>query len=183
MRKAVLAAYLRLAAGLDRLARAVCATAAALLVACVLAIVVLRYGFGVGFIQLQDAASYAFAVFLILSLPVCMAQGGHVRVEVLSERLSPRYLRAADAVALVLFLVPVFGLILWAYWPELRYSWKIREASVETGGLPGLFLVKTMLPVAAALMLVQGLAVLLRPDRAATGGDDSPEGPAGDTVR
>lgn len=157
------AAVLRLSDGLDRLARAICATACGLLVGLVLTIVVLRYGFGTGSIRLQDAAAYAFAVFVIFSLPVCLARGGHVRVEVLSERLPPGYLRAADAVALVVFLIPVFGLILWAGWSDLAFAWRIREASVETGGLPGLFLVRTALPVAAAMMIVQGVAAALRP--------------------
>ncbi|WP_338048886.1 TRAP transporter small permease subunit [Rhodobaculum claviforme] len=154
---------LRLSGWLDGLARVVCGTAAAVLVTLVLSIVVLRYGFGTGSIKLQDGATYAFAVFLIFSLPVCLARGGHVRVEVLSERLPPGYIRAADAVALVVFLIPVFGLILWAGWSDLAFAWRIREASVETGGLPGLYLVRTALPVAAVLMIVQGVAAVLRP--------------------
>ena len=159
------AEFLRVATVLDRVARVVCGTAAVILVALVLTIVVLRYGFGTGSIKLQDAASFAFAVFVIFSLPVCMAQGGHVRVEVLSERLSPGYLRRADTVALVVFLIPVFGLILWAGWSDLAYAWRIREGSVQTGGLPGLYLVRTALPVAAVLMIVQGVAGVLRPGR------------------
>jgi TRAP-type mannitol/chloroaromatic compound transport system permease small subunit len=147
---------------LDRLARAVCMTAGLVLTGAVLSVVVLRYGFGIGFIQLQDLAVYAFAVFVIFALPVCMARDGHVRVEVVSERMPPGYRRAADGVALVVFLIPVFGLVIWAYWPELIYSWSIRERSVETGGLRGLFVVKSALPVAAALMIVQGLAAMLR---------------------
>ncbi|MDV2965717.1 TRAP transporter small permease subunit [Nitratireductor aquimarinus] len=155
--------YLRFCAGLDRLATAFCVLACLALTASVLAIVVMRYGFGIGFIELQDFASYAFAVLLIFSVPVCMRRGGHVRVEVLSENLSPAYARIADAVAVFLFLVPVFGLIIWADWADLAYSWSIREASVETGGLPGLFIVKTALPLGAAMMILQGIAMVLEP--------------------
>ena len=146
---------------LDRLARAVCVTAGLILVATVLVNVVLRYGFGTGSVAFQDLANYAFAVFLIFSIPICLAQGGHVRVEVLSERLSAAYVRRADLLALVAFLIPTFGLLVWAWWPTLIYSWSILEASVETGGLPGLFLIKTALPVAALLMIVQGIAAVL----------------------
>jgi TRAP-type mannitol/chloroaromatic compound transport system permease small subunit len=149
-----------IAGWLDRATRAVCIGAGLVLVCAVLAIVVLRYGFGFGDIRLQDLASYAVAIFLVLSVPVCLAAGGHVRVEVFSERMPPSYIRWADTLAFVLSLAPVFGLVVWAYWPELAYSWSIREASVETGGLAGLFMVKTVLPVAAALTIVQGLAAL-----------------------
>lgn len=152
---------------LDRLTRAACLIALAVLSAAVLAIVVLRYGFGTGFLRLQDTAAYSFAALLILSVPVTLAAGGHVRVDVLSARLGPTYLRRADLVALVAFLLPVFGLIVWAWWPDLRYAWTIREASVETGGLPGLFLLKTLLPVSAVLTMIQGCAVALAARRPA----------------
>jgi TRAP-type mannitol/chloroaromatic compound transport system permease small subunit len=166
----VRAGVLWLSGILDRVARILCGAALVVLAAAVLLIVLMRYGFGTGFIQLQDLAVYAFAILVIFSLPVCMAQGGHVRVEVFAERMGPRYLRRADALALVLFLIPVFGLVIWADASQLAYSWSIREASVETGGLPGLFLVKTALPVAAAMMILQGLAAVLRAASSPDGG-------------
>ncbi|GAB1379786.1 TRAP transporter small permease subunit [Pararhodobacter aggregans] len=152
--------FLRLARLLDRLTLALASLAGATLVLMVLVNVVLRYGFGTGSIKMQDLASYAFAVFLILAVPLCHARGGHVRVEVLSERLPPAYLRRADALAWALFLTPVFGLILWAGWGDIAFSWSIGEGSTTPGGLGGLYLVKTALPVAAALMIIQGLAAL-----------------------
>jgi TRAP-type mannitol/chloroaromatic compound transport system, small permease component len=111
---------------------------------------------------MQDLASYAFAVFLILAVPLCHARGGHVRVEVLSERLPAAYLGRADALAWALFLTPVFGLIVWAGWGDIAFSWSIGEGSTTPGGLGGLYLVKSALPVAAMLMIVQGLAALLQ---------------------
>lgn len=161
--------FLALAGALDRVAWALCLVTATILTLVILAVVVLRYGFGLGYIELQDTATYAFAVLVIFSVPVCLARDGHVRVEVISERLSATYRRVADAAALVLFLVPVFGVLLWAWWPQMTYAWSIREASLETGGLPGLYLIKTALPIAAALTIVQGLAAVLKeaPDDAA----------------
>ncbi len=146
----------------DRFARFVGMLAGLVLVVSVLTIVVLRYGFGVGFIELQNLASYAFAVFMIFALPVCMAQDGHVRVEVLSERLSPGYRVWAEGIALVMLLIPLFALTIITYWPNLSYSWEIRERALETGGLPGIFLVKTALPLASFLMIIQGIAAFLR---------------------
>ncbi len=155
-------AFLAVARFLDRLTLWLCLAAGGVLVGMVLANVVLRYGFGAGSIKLQDLASYAFAVFLILSVPLCHARAGHVRVEVLSERLPPAYLRRADALAWLLFLTPVFALIVWAGWGEIAFSWSIREGSTNPGGLGGAWLVKTALPLAAVLMIVQGLAAVLR---------------------
>ncbi len=166
--------FLSLARVLDRVTLILCGAAAVVLVAMVLVNVVLRYGFGTGSIAMQDLAGYAFAVFVITSLPVCMARGGHVRVEVFSERMGPGYLRAADAVALVVFLIPLFGLIVWAGWADLVYSWRVREGSVTPGGLGGLYLVKTVLPVAAVLMIIQGIAAVLEPPRPTSVADALP---------
>lgn len=162
-RAVAISAFAALCRWFDRLALGLCVVAALFLTGAVLAIVVLRYGFGAGFIELQDAAAYAFATLMVFSIPVTLARGGHVRVEVVSERLPPAYLRIADAVALVIFLIPVFGLLIRAWWPDLVYAWSIREGSIETGGLGGLYLVKAALPVAAGLTIVQGVAQVLRP--------------------
>ncbi|TDE34335.1 TRAP transporter small permease subunit [Antarcticimicrobium sediminis] len=149
---------------LDRVTVALCAVACVVLAGAVLGTVILRFGFDSGFIQLQNLAAYAFAILMILSLPYCLRRAGHVRVEVLSERLPDGYLRIADSVALVVFLVPVFGLLAWAWMPDLIYSWSIWEGSIETGGLGGVFLVKTTLPLSGVLMILQGIAVLLDPE-------------------
>lgn len=159
----VIHAYLVFAQVLDRATLALATLAGAVMAGLVLANVVLRYGFGAGSIAAQDLAAYGFAVFLILSIPLALARGAHVRVEVISERLPPGYLRAADALAWALAIVPVFGLIVWAGWRDVAFAWSIHEGSTTPGGLGGLYLVRTALPVAAVLMILQGLAALLRP--------------------
>ncbi len=55
----------------------------------------------------------------------------------------------------------------WAWMPDLIYSWSIREGAIETGGLGGVFLVKTAIPLSGALMILQGIAVLLDPEEGA----------------
>lgn len=157
------AGFLAICKGLDRVVSVLCGAACVVLAASVLAIVILRFGFDTGNIKLQNLAEYAFAVLMILSLPYCLSRGGHVRVEVLSDTLPQGYGRIADWIALVIFLIPVFGLMVYAWWPDLIYSWSILEGAVETGGLAGLFLVKTMLPLSALAMILSGLAVLLDP--------------------
>lgn len=158
--------FLAVCRAIDRATLVACGAAGLVLAGMVLVNVVLRYGFGEGSIRMQDLAAYAFAVFLILSLPVTLARGGHVRVEVISERLPHGYLRAADAVALVLFLIPLFALVIRAGWADVAYAARIREGSVTPGGLGGLWLVKAVLPVAAGLMILQGLAAVLAPPAA-----------------
>jgi len=154
-------AFLRVARKLHRIVRALCVALAAGLLGVELAIVLLRYCLGAGFLELQDLAGYLFATLVALGLPVALADDAHVRVDVLRERQGPRLRRRVDAAGILLFLMPAFALTLWLVLPEVRYAWSIREGSRETGGLGGVWLVKSVLPVACALMLVQGMALLL----------------------
>lgn len=129
-----------------------------------LLVVVLRYVFGVGFLELQDSVAYAFGALAVLAIPLAVHDDAHVRVDVLRERQGSTARRRTDLAAFALFLVPVFGFALWSVWPEIVFSWSIREGSVETGGLPGYFLVKSVLPLASLLTILQGAARLLTRD-------------------
>lgn len=153
----------RCAAFLDRATHAACLVLTGLIFASLLAVVILRYVFGLGFLELQDVASYAFASLVVLGLPVAYRADVHVRVDIFRAGMSPGRARGVDMAAFLLLVVPVFALTLWYVWPDVAYAWSIREGSRETGGLPGYFIVKAMLPLACTLMLLQGLALLLAP--------------------
>ncbi len=142
-----------------------------LLLAVEICVVTLRYVFGLGFIELQDLGLYAFGALILLAIPYALTRDSHVRVDILRNVYGPRWRRVIECGGVLLLLLPVFAVTMWYVWPDIRFSWSIREGSVETGGLPGLFLVKTVLPVACLLMIVIGLDILrrnLRPDA----GDD-----------
>jgi TRAP-type mannitol/chloroaromatic compound transport system permease small subunit len=61
----------------------------------------------------------------------------------------------------LLLLVPFCVMMIWASWPFVIESWSIQEASPDPGGLPR-YPLKTFVPVAFALVLLQGLALALR---------------------
>lgn len=146
---------------LYRITLGLCIGLFAILFAGQIAIVLLRYVMGVGFLHLQDAVIYAFACLVVLSVPLAMHRDRHVRVDVLREGQSPRIRRLTDRAGHLLFTLPVFGLIAWNGWPLIRDSWAIREGSMETGGLAGLFIVKSMVLVMCALVIVAAIAGLL----------------------
>ena len=145
----------------DRIAHVSCLVLAGVLFSALLLVVVMRYVFGIGFLQLQDLANYAFATIVVIGIPIAYRRDAHVRVDILRDSMSPRLARAIDIAAYFLLVVPVFGIALWYVWPEITYAWSIREGALETGGLPGYFLVKTMFPLACVLMIVQGLVITI----------------------
>ena len=149
---------IKTAARVHRVTRRICQILLGLIFFGQLSVVILRYVFGVGFIELQDAVAYSFAALVVLGLPVAQTLDSHVRVDVFRTRQSERSKLLFDRFGIVFFLIPVFALTIWWVWPDISYSWSIRESSVETGGLPGLYLVKSTLPLACVLMILQGIA-------------------------
>ena len=126
------------------------------------AVVLLRYLFGIGSIWLQESIVYAHALAFLLAAAWVLRIGAHVRVDVFYRDANP-YVRAwVDLLGTVFLLLPMAALILWVSLPYVGRAWAIFERSQETSGLPAVFLLKTAIPVFAALLIVQGAAEILR---------------------
>ncbi len=126
-----------------------------------LAMVLMRYLLGVGFLEIQDAVNYAFSALVALSVAVSFDADKHVRVDVLRQGWSERLNRRIDRFGDLLLALPVFGIMLWTAFPLVRSSWAILEGSPETGGLPGLFVVKTCLLLLPCLVILFSLQQLI----------------------
>lgn len=122
-----------------------------------LSMVLMRYLLGIGFLEIQDAVNYAFAALVALSIALSFDADRHVRVDVFRQRWSEKTNRWIDRLGDLLLTLPVFGLMAWAAFPLVRSSWTVLEGSAETGGLPGVFLVKTFLLILPALMVLVAL--------------------------
>lgn len=132
------------------------------MVAGTLAVVVLRYAFDVGSIRLQESVLYMHGIAFMLGIPYALKEDVHVRVDLVYGRLGPRPRALVNLLGHLLFLVPVAVAIIVYSASYVSRSWRILEGSPEVGGIPGIFLLKTLIPVTAALLLVQGLAEIVR---------------------
>ena len=126
------------------------------------AVVLARYVFGAGSIALQESVMYMHGIVFMLGIAFTLKEQGHVRVDVLHEKFSSRTRTLIDIAGTVLFLLPVSIFILLTSLDYVSFSWSLRESSAQPGGLPGVFLVKTLIPVMAALLALQGIAEILR---------------------
>ena len=151
--------------GIDLVVAGLGWTIAWLLVAMVVgqfALVLLRYVFGVGFIMGQEAVVFAHGTVFMVLAALALQADQHVRVDVFYRRLNARGRALVDVLGLVVFLLPLCGLILLVGWPYVETSWAIQERSRETAGLPFVYIHKTMVIVFAGLLGLQGLAMLVR---------------------
>ena len=165
----------QLAAWLDRPARWVEAALVWLVPALVLlcfALVLSRYLFSANSIAAQEALQWLHSLVFLLGAAGTLQAGKHVRVDVLQQRWSPRTQAAVDAAGHLLLVLPFAGFLLWISLDYVAASWALREGSRDPGGLPGVYLLKSLIPLAAGLLMVQALAELLRClQRLRTGGE------------
>ena len=120
-------------------------------------IVVLRYGFNLGWIWLQESLTYLHVLVFCVVAAWALQQDGHVRVDIFYSGMTAKKRARVDLLGSVVFLVPFCVFILYISWPYVANSWKLLETSREAGGLPLVFLLKTLIIVMPALLLGQAL--------------------------
>ena len=140
-----------------------------LMVLVTVAVVVLRYLFDAGSIALQEAVMYMHGSVFLLGIGYTLKHDEHVRVDVLAKRFSPNVRRWIDVIGHAIVLLPLCALIFWFCWDYVAAAWRVREGSPEVDGIPGIYLLKTLLLVSAVLLALQGLAEIARGIRSTPG--------------
>jgi len=150
---------------IDRMNAAIGRFAAWLVLVVVLlqfALVVARYMFGLGSVWLTETVIYAHAALFMLAAAWTLRAGGHVRVDVFYAEATARTRAWIDLVGALLLLLPFMLVLMWLSVPYAARSWTILEHSQEASGLPLVFLLKTLIPLFALLMALQGVAQAIR---------------------
>ena len=142
----------------------ICAWLTLLMVLVTFLIVIMRYVFDVGWIWLQESVNWMHAAVFMLAAAYTLARDEHVRVDIFYKDLAPRGKAFVNAIGTMLFLIPVAVFLIWSSSEYVSVAWKIRESSVEAGGLayPWIPILKSFLPVMSVLLLLQGISLLCR---------------------
>jgi len=104
---------------------------------------------------------YLFAAIFMLCSPYTLQKNEHVRIDVLSSKLSPRGLAVIDIIGTLFFLLPMVIVVLWLSLPLVADSYKINEMSSNAGGLIR-WPVKILLPIGFTLLALQGISELIK---------------------
>ena len=126
------------------------------------ALVVARYLFALGSIWLTEAVIYGHATLFLLAAAWTLKAGGHVRVDIFYAEAGPRTKATVDLLGALLLLLPFALTLVFLSLPYAARSWAILERSQESSGLPLVFLIKTLIPLFALLMALQGVAQAIR---------------------
>jgi TRAP-type mannitol/chloroaromatic compound transport system permease small subunit len=126
------------------------------------AVVVMRYVFDAGSIRLQESILYAHAGLFMLAAAWTLAVDGHVRVDVFYAQAKPRTRAVIDLAGAFVFLLPFAVALVMLSIPYVARSWAILERSGQPSGLPFVYLLKTLIPIFAVMLGLQGVAQAIR---------------------
>ena len=126
-----------------------------LMVVLAFGIVVLRYGFNLGWIWLQESVTYLHAMVFLIAAAWAYQTDDHVRVDIFYRDKSSRYKNGINLAGTLLFLIPYSLFLLVIGWDYVAASWETMESSREAGGLPLVFLLKSLILVLPLLLLLQ----------------------------
>ena len=122
------------------------------------AVVVLRYVFDTGAIALQESVTYMHSLVFMVGLSYALKHDGHVRVDLLFARLSERARMKINLIGHLSLLLPVCLVIAVESFDYVTRAWVIFEGSPEVGGIPAVYLLKTLIPLSALLLLAQTIS-------------------------
>jgi TRAP-type mannitol/chloroaromatic compound transport system permease small subunit len=155
----------RIANAIDRITAAIGRAAAWCCLYVVLAefaVVLLRYALGAGSIKLQESVLYAHAGLFMLAAAWTLQVDGHVRVDIFYTQARQRTRALVDLLGALFFLLPFAAVLALLSMPYVERSWAIFEHSREASGLPFIYLLKTLIPLFALLIGLQGAAQAVR---------------------
>ena len=125
-------------------------------------VVAARYIFNIGSIGVQELVMYLHGSVFMIGTAFTLKEKGHVRVDVLREKFSEKTKAIIEIAGTLFFLMPFCFFIFFASLEYVGFAWSIKESSPDPGGLPGVFLLKTLIPVMAILVGFQGISESLK---------------------
>jgi len=124
--------------------------------------VVARHFFRAPTIWAFDVTYMLYGTHFMLGTAYTLMRVGHVRTDMLYQSWSIRRQNLIDTIGYLFFLFPAMVLLFYFGWQEAYHSWTIRETSDASPWRPIVYPFKTVIPLTALLLLVQGVAEFLK---------------------
>ncbi len=126
------------------------------------AVVLLRYAFDFGSIAMQESVTYLHALVFMGAAAYTLQRDGHVRVDIFYGRWSERGRACVDLFGSLCLLMPFALSLLVFSWGYVGSAWSRMETSAEPGGLPFVYLLKTLILVMAVQLMLQAVSQALK---------------------
>lgn len=156
---------LKLERGFDKFANAIGYLTAIVMVLMILNVtydVVMRYFFNTGSIAMQEMEWHLFSIIILLGISYTLKEDGHVRVDLIYDRLSSKKKAKVNMVGVALFIIPMALLIGVDSIPYVMESFNSNEQSGDPGGLPYRWLVKSLIPLCFFLLIITAVGYFIK---------------------
>ena len=124
--------------------------------------VVMRYAFNTSFVFTQELEWHLFAVIFLMGAGCTLLRDGHVRVDIIYQRLGPKAQAWINLIGVLLFLIPGCYMIIATSVNFVYNAWAVLEGSPDPGGIPYRFIIKACIPAGFVLILLQGISLGIR---------------------
>ena len=121
--------------------------------------VVMRYAFNTSFVFVQELEWHLFAVIFLIGAGNTLLKDGHVRVDIIYQRLGAKGQAWVNLVGVIFFLLPGCYMIIATSLNFVTNSFAVMENSPDPGGIPYRYLLKACIPVGFVLILLQGISL------------------------
>jgi len=132
--------------------------------------VFVRYVLNAPTVWAFDMMVQMYGALFLMAGPYALAQDAHVRGDVLYRLFSVRWQARVDFVLYILFFFPGMMALFWYGWEIASDSWRYQEVSWNSPARIQIYFFKTLIPVAGFLLMLQGVAELMRCWRAMRSG-------------
>mgnify|MGYP000291850114 FL=1 len=126
------------------------------------AVVLLRYVFGFSSIALNESVLYLHAGLFMLGAGYTLLVDGHVRVDIFYAGAKNHTKARIDAFGYAVLAIPSMAALLYWTWPSVINSISMMEGAISVGGIPAVWLLKSLIPAFCILLIIQSVACLLR---------------------
>ena len=121
--------------------------------------VVMRYLFNTSFVFTQELEWHLFAFIFLIGAGYTLLHDGHVRVDIIYQRLGWKGQAWINLLGVIFFLIPGCIMVMTTSWKFVVNSFLIMEGSPDPGGIPFRFIVKGFIPAGFCLLLIQGISL------------------------
>ena len=121
--------------------------------------VVMRYLFNTSFVFTQELEWHLFAFIFLIGAGYTLLHDGHVRVDIIYQRLGLKGRAWINLLGVIFFLIPGCLMVMTTSWKFVVNSFMIMEGSPDPGGIPFRFIVKGCIPAGFLLLLIQGISL------------------------
>ncbi len=121
-----------------------------------------RYGFDAPTSWAFELSYMLYGSMFMLGTALALRKGAHIRTDLFWHKFSPRTKGLIDLIGYLVFLFPGVIMVLWVGWEETLYSYDIMERSEATAWRPLMWPFKSMVPLSALLLLIQGVSEVIK---------------------